>query len=49
MDTMKDEGPIAGFKRKIELGDPFAPSLFDLAQSHLREIRDSAQNPVKFW
>ena len=25
------------------MGDPFAPSLLDLAQSHLREIRDAAE------
>ena len=34
---------IAGFKRKIELGDPFAPSLLDLAQTHLSEIRNAAK------
>ena len=29
---------IAGFKRKMQFGDPFAPSLLDLARTHLEEV-----------
>lgn len=31
---------IAGFRRKVEFGDSFAPSLLDSARNHMREVKE---------